>query len=297
MVTGWPNLTATVDTVFLFITAVSVALLVAVTGTMLYFVVRYSRQRNPQPENIEGYLLLEIIWTVMPTVLVLAIFYAGWAGFRAMRTVPPGAMTVRATGHMWAWSFSYENGRQGDVLTVPVGRPVKLLITSSDVLHSLYIPALRVKEDAVPGRETYLWFSAGRPGTYELFCSEYCGEGHADMVSRVVAVPPEDFLRWYEGRAAKAGGLQILGEKGCLGCHSIDGTPKIGPSLKGIFGKKTVVVAGGREQETVADEAYLRRAIQEPGAEVVKGYPAIMPNIPVSGEELGEIVGYLKTLK
>ncbi len=297
MVTGWPNLTATVDSVFLLIIAISVLLLFAVTGTMVYFVVRYSRQRNPRPENIEGNLPLEIVWTVIPTVLVLAIFYAGWAGFRVMRNVPPGAMTVRATGHMWSWSFRYENGRQGDVLTVPVGRPVRLLITSSDVLHSLYIPALRVKEDAVPGRETYLWFSVERPGAYELFCSEYCGLGHADMVSSVVAVPPEDFLKWYEGRASKAGGLQILGEKGCLGCHSLDGTPKIGPTFRGIFGRKTMVVAGVREQEVVVDEAYLKKAIQEPGAEVVKGYPAIMPEIPLTGEELGESVGDMKTLK
>src|SRR5574337_1243639 len=144
MVTGWPNLSNPVDSVFFFILGISLTLLVLVTGAMIYFVVRYDRKRSPVPEDVEDSVAIEVLWTVIPTVLVVVIFFAGWKGFQYMRTVPPDAMPVKVTARQWSWTFSYENGKQDSVLRVPARKPVKLLITSVDVLHSLYIPAYRI---------------------------------------------------------------------------------------------------------------------------------------------------------
>lgn len=191
------NYSGQVDRIFLFIVGISVVLLALVTVLMIYFAIRYSRKRHPEGVNIEGNTLLEIIWTAVPTALVLAMFYYGWIGFKAMRNVPDNAMTVNATGQMWAWSFEYSNGRHTDTLYVPVGRPVKLEIASLDVIHSFYVPAFRVKEDAVPGAESYLWFVSENEGSFDVLCAEYCGTGHSSMSTKVVAMPEEEFRTWF----------------------------------------------------------------------------------------------------
>jgi len=190
-----------VDRTFLFIVGISVALLALVTVLMIYFVIRYSRRRNPQPTDIKGSTFLEIVWTAVPTALVLAMFYYGWVGFKTMREVPANAMTVKVTGQMWFWRFEYANGTQTDVLNVPVGVPVKLELSSLDVVHSMYIPAFRVKEDVVPGANNYMWFQAKEEGTYDIFCAEYCGAEHSSMISEVVAMPLDEFRRWYNTQA------------------------------------------------------------------------------------------------
>lgn len=308
MVHGWTNLSASVDNVFLFIVAISLVLLVGVTVVMVWFAVRYNRKRHPRAESIEGNLTLEIVWTVIPTLLVLAIFWVGWKGFVYMRTVPDDAMLVKVTARMWSWSFEYENGRKDGDLHLPVGRPVKLAITSADVLHSLFLPAFRVKEDCVPGLETYLWFQPDQVGTYDLFCSEYCGVGHSSMTSTVHVLSQEDFDHWYQGerpaRAAarepeKPDGASLFQEKGCGACHSIDGTPKIGPTLKGVYGHRLTVLTGGNEREITADDAYLRRSLLDPQADVVKGFPPIMPSQKgqLTNEEVTALIEYLETLK
>ena len=302
---SFQNSTQTVDNVFIFIVTISVALLAGIVITMIYFVLRYSRTRNPEPENIKGNLLLEIIWVIIPLVIVLAMFFYGWKGFRFMRIVPANALPVKAYARMWQWSFEYENGRTTDRLIVPSGRPVKLIITSRDVLHSLFIPAFRIKEDAVPGMLTHLWFLPDGAGDYDLFCSEYCGTGHSSMITKVQVISAEDFQKWYQegpkGRTGKVeeGGAELLQKKGCLACHSTDGTRKIGPTFKGLFGSKIMVLTAGKEHEIIADEEYLRRSVMEPQADIVKGFPPVMPpqKDSVSQEELSSIIEYIKGLK
>ncbi len=314
MITGFPTLSGTVDRVFFFIAAVSLLILVLVTASMIYFVIRYSRERNPHPEDIEGNLLLEAVWTLIPTVLVLAMFYYGYAGFKYMRAAPKNAMIVKVTARQWSWLFEYENGKKSGELNVPLGKPVKLVMTSADVLHSLFIPVFRIKEDTVPGQETYLWFIADRPGTFDIFCAEYCGVAHSAMLSKVNVMPGDTFGGWLkEGvKAAKADaakepqedvsaerGASLVAEKGCVGCHSIDGSRMLGPTFKGIYNRKVVVITGGKEREIISDEEYLKRAILNPGADIVKGYPPVMPSQEglLTDGEVGEIVLYLKTLK
>jgi cytochrome c oxidase subunit 2 len=319
MVTGWPHMSNPADDTFFFILGISLTLLALNTGVMLYFVFRYSRKRHPQAEEVKENVPLEILWTVIPTILVLAIFFVGWKGFQYMRTVPPDAMPVKVTARQWSWLFEYENGKQDSVLRVPVRKPMKLLITSADVLHSLYIPAYRIKEDCVPGRQTYLWFLPDEVGSYDLFCTEYCGVGHSAMITKVEVKTEKDFDEWYkrEARAAKAPEQPVmkaeekkrevarldvaalLEVKGCLACHTTDGTPKIGPTFKGVFGKKEIVVRDGKEREITVDEAFIRQTLLQPELDRVKGFPPIMPSQKglLTDEEIKAIVEYIKTLK
>ena len=290
-----------VDTTFAYILGISVVLLILVTSVMIFFVVRYNRKKKGRPENIEGSLFLEIVWTMIPTILVLGMFYIGWRSFDWIRESPSGAMEIRVTARQWSWLFSYENGKQSDNLKVPLGRPVKMLLTSADVIHSFYIPAFRIKEDCVPKMETYLWFTAKEVGTYDIFCTEYCGLGHSGMISKVVVMSEKDFDLWYAAAAVavpgKARGLRILEDNGCLGCHTTDGTKKIGPTFKGLYGSKVTVLTDGKEREIVADKGYLKSHILRPGKDVVKGYPNIMPKLPVTEGESDEVIEYVETLR
>ncbi len=293
---------ASVDNVMFFIVGISVFMLVLVTSLMIFFLIRYSRKKNPDAENIEGNLTLEIIWTVIPTILILAMFYYGWIGFRIMRSPPENAMVVKVSARMWSWSFTYENGQKSGELNVPLNRPVKLIISSEDVLHSLFIPAFRIKEDAVPGMETYLWFLPDKTGKYDLFCTEYCGSGHHSMISKVIVMAQEDFSKWYgekEGAGKALDAVKIMENNGCLGCHTLDGTMRVGPSFKGIFGKEAEVITTGRRRKIIIDEEYLRRSILEPGADMVKGSPNIMPSQKgiLRDEEINAIIEYIKKLK
>jgi len=289
----------------MFIFGACLVLLVAITAAMVWFVIRYHRSRAPEPTSQqEGSLWLEIIWTTLPTLLVMAMFYYGWSGYLSLRDVPKGALQTTAVGRMWSWSFRYENGRTSSRLYVPVGKPVQVNLESRDVLHGFYMPAFRVKRDAVPGMKNHVWFVATRPGSYDIFCSQYCGTNHSAMITTVEAIPPEQFEAWLKGgEEGKEGeeseeGKELLEQYGCLGCHSLDGSKKVGPSLKGIFGRKVTVARGGKKTEQLADEAYLRESILTPTAAVVEGFPPIMPVTADLGEaQLKEIVEYLKELK
>ncbi len=297
-----------VENVFLYIAAISVSILVLITFLMIYFTIRYRRKKNPQPEDIRGNLWLEILWTVIPTLLVLSMFYYGWTGFHTLRKVPEGAMKVKVSARTWSWLFEYENGLKTPELTVPVGKPIHLALTSQDVIHSLYIPAFRVKQDAVPGMTTSLWFRAREIGTHDVLCAEYCGQQHAYMLTKVRVLTEEEFNRWYEEKGKELRmekprvlirGERLLQEKGCLACHSTDGTPRLGPTLKGIFGKAITVITEGKERQLRVDEDYLRRSLMEPNRDVVKGFPPIMPTQKgvSTEEEIKEMVGYMKELK
>jgi cytochrome c oxidase subunit 2 len=289
-----------VDSAFFFIVAASAVLFLLVMAVMIAFVLRYDHRRRPHPQPVKDNVALEVVWTVIPFVLVMVMFYFGYIDFKFIRNPPAGAMPVQVTARQWSWLFRYENGREDDVLRVPLDRPVALTMTSLDVLHCLYIPAFRIKEDCVPGMKTHLWFNADEAGTYEIFCSEYCGVGHAHMRSQVIVLPAADFDRWYaspEEAGTTAAGLKVLKGRGCLGCHSIDGSPKVGPTFKGLLGSRQIVLTAGRQRTVTADADYIRQYVLQPNADIINGFQPIMPKIPVTKEDLDAIVGYLETLK
>ncbi len=297
------------DGVFLIIAGVCVALLLVITALMLIFVFRYSRGRNLHPSNIEGHPLLEFSFLGASIVLVLALFNIGWKGYRQLKTeVPERALTIDVVAQQWLWTFKYEDGRTSNALNIPVNRPVRLKLNSKDVIHSLYIPAFRVKQDAVPGAEKGLWFVADKEGAYDIFCTEYCGLAHSGMLAKAVVMSEADFGAWMQtglaapsalaGRALE--GKTIFETKGgCNACHTVDGTPLVGPTLKGVFGSKVKVSTGGKEREVTVDEKYIRQSELEPNSDVVAGFPAVMP--PQKGklteEEISAVIEYIKTLK
>jgi cytochrome c oxidase subunit 2 len=264
---------------------------------MLFFVIRYHRSRAPQPTSqADGNIWLEIIWTALPAVLVLAMFYYGWSGYLALRNVPKDALPVTVTARMWSWSFTYANGKTSPKLYVPVGQPVRVELVSQDVLHGFYIPAFRVKRDVVPGMKNYAWFVATRPGSYDLFCSQYCGVGHSKMITTVEAIPATEFAAWLkQDEHGEKASKELLEKYGCLGCHSLDETPKVGPSLKGIWGRKEIVETNGVERSIIVDEPYLRQSILDPKADGVKGFPPIMPVFAgtATTEEITVMVDFL----
>lgn len=193
----------TVDNIMLYITAISVVFLIGITVTMVYFVFRYSRKRNPNPSDIHGNAALEVIWIVIPTILVLTMFYFGYMGYKDIKIVPDGAMTVKATAKMWNWQFEYENGLKTDTLYLPSGVPVALELRSIDVNHSLYIPAYRVKQDVINGKTNTLVITPGKPGSYDIACAEFCGLDHSMMYTKLVVMEMEKFNLWYGASALK----------------------------------------------------------------------------------------------
>jgi cytochrome c oxidase subunit II len=289
-----------VDSAFFFMVAAAGVLLLIVMTVIAVFVLRYSARRHPHPRAVKDSVALEIVWTVVPLLLVMVMFYFGWIDFDFIRNPPAGALPVEVTARQWSWLFRYPNGREDDVLRAPAGRAVKLTMTSIDVVHCLFIPAFRIKEDCVPGLKTHLWFEAGETGSYDLFCSEYCGVGHSHMRSRVIVMPAADFDLWYaaaEETGPAAQGLKVLKNKGCLGCHSIDGSRKVGPTFKGLAGSRQTVLTNGAERTVTADAAYLRQYVLEPNRDVIKGYEPIMPKIELTPENLAAIIAYLEALK
>ena len=294
-----------IDPVFMFIFGACLVLLLGITIAMVTFVLRYHRSRAPQPTSqVESSLWLEIVWTLLPTLLVLAMFWYGWKEYLVLRTVPKDALPVTATAHMWAWEFRYADGRTSSKLYVPVGRAVRVELVSKDVIHGFFLPAFRVKRDVVPGMANYAWFVASKPGSYDLFCSQYCGTGHSAMITTVEALPAKEFEEWLEHAAGggetetRIDGKKLAQEKGCLGCHSLDGSPGVGPSFKGIMGRSEVVVTKGVERTITVDEAYLQRSIVDPPADLVKGFPPVMPSFgDLKKEEIEALMEFIETVK
>lgn len=204
------NFANSVDGTFLFTLIVSVFFLVLITVLMIFFVIKYSRKRNPKATNIHGNMFLEIAWTGIPTILVLIMFWYGWQGYKEMVNVPENALPIDVTAQMWKWSFKYEDGKTTDSLYVPVNTPIKLTLHSNDVNHSFFIPAFRLKKDVFPNRERIAWFIAKETGEYDIACSEYCGLNHSYMYSKIFVLPEEEFKNWMYGMSDED--LKILEE-------------------------------------------------------------------------------------
>jgi cytochrome c oxidase subunit 2 len=273
---------------------------------MVYFLFKYNKKRHPKADtSITGNNKLEIIWTVIPTIIVMIMFYYGWAGFSPMRNVPKDAIAVKAVARMWSWTFEYPNGKKSDKLIVPFNKPVKLDLTSVDVIHSLYVPAFRIKEDVVPGRNNMMWFAANKLGSYDLFCAEYCGLRHSYMFTTVEVVDDAAWQEWIktpEGESdldKVAVGFNVIKMNGCVACHSSDGTKLVSNSFKGIWGKTHKVITDGKERDIVVDAEYIKKSVYEPNADIVVGYnPGMMSSYKgqISEEEISQIAEYIKSL-
>lgn len=297
------NLGHGVDLAFYVIFGISIVFLIGITITMVWFVVRYRRSKHPKAVQVKEHTWLEVTWLVIPTIIVMVMFYYGYIAFTPMHDAPKDAMVVKVIGKMWVWEFVYPGNKVASELTLPVNKPVRLDMTSVDVIHSLFIPAFRVKEDVVPGDTTNIWFIPQREGTYEILCTEYCGLRHSYMEAKAKIVSQADYDAWLAGLKTQGEGepegLAILKKNACLGCHSLDGTKLVGPTFKGIFGKKETVIENGSETEITADSLYIISSILEPDKQVVKGfnkglmrtYKGVIPD-----DEIMKAYQYLKTL-
>ncbi len=309
MYSGYSNFSQEVDTAMAIIVGISLFFLIGITTVIIVFLFKYNKNKNPVASEIEGSNTLEIIWTIIPVIIVIYMFWLGWSSYLPQRKVPADAMKVNVVARMWSWSFEYDNGKVTDTLYVPVNKPVVLNMVSIDVIHSLYIPAFRIKTDVVPGKDNFMWFKSLVPGSYDLFCAEYCGLRHSYMGTIVEVVTQPAFDTWYASGPVKidstvavipgAAGKLLTEQKGCKACHSIDGTKIVGPSYKGIFGHKVTVETNGKEREITVDEAYIKKSILEPDADIVKGFnkgSMISYKGQLSDEQIDQIIEYIMTL-
>jgi cytochrome c oxidase subunit II len=290
-----------VDALYFFLLGVSGFFSLLIAGLIVYYAVRF-RRRAPDAigARIAGGMVLEIGWTVIPLLITLVIFFWGASVFFAMARPPDDTLNVYVVGKQWMWKFQHLNGqREINELHVPLGRAVKLIMTSEDVIHDVFVPGFRVKADVIPGRFTQLWFQPTKPGRYHLFCAEYCGTRHSGMVGEVVVMEPDDFQRWLSsgstsGSLASAG-AKLFADLACNTCHRPD-TQTRGPLLDGIYGK-TVTLQGG--STAIADEAYLREAILNPSARLRAGFQPIMPAYQgvVTEDGVAQMIEYIKSLQ
>lgn len=293
-----------VDGLFNFILWITIFFFILNTGLVIFFVYKY--RHRPGREDAERAPAhstpLELTWTVVPTVVVLIIFFFGFRGFLQMTVMPPDAYEVTVNAKMWNWSFTYPNGFTSPELHVPYNVPVRLILTAEDVIHSFYVPQFRVKRDAVPTRFNRMWFQATEKGTFDVYCAEYCGEQHSQMRAKVVVEDIEVFKQWLENESnwerrmtPVEGGKMLIRNNGCLQCHSEDGTMKTGPSFKDLFGKQESLTDGST---VPADESYIRQSIYEPNAQIVAGFRPQMPSYrgQLQERDVNAIIAYLKTI-
>jgi cytochrome c oxidase subunit 2 len=290
-----------VDALYFFLVAMSAFFSILIAGLIVYFAIKF-RRRAPEAvgAQIHGGMMLEITWTVLPLFLVLGIFVWGASVFFAMSRPPDETLNVYAVGKQWMWKFQHLDGqREINELHVPVGRAVKMIMTSEDVIHDFFVPAFRVKADVIPGRYTSVWFQPTKPGRYHLFCAEYCGTRHSGMIGEVVVMDPSEYQTWLsggtpEGSLASAG-AKLFADLACNTCHRPDAQGR-GPVLEGLFGNTVTLQSG--EKMTV-DEAYVRESILTPSAKIAAGFQPIMPPFQglVTEEQLLELIEYVKSLK
>jgi len=276
----------------------SVGLLVACL--LIYFAVRYRRRpERPPPPAMPGSTLLELFWTLTPAALFLVLFAWGATVYFAAYRAPDHATVIYAVGKQWMWKFQHPEGqREINQLHVPTGRPFKIMLTSEDVIHSFFVPDFRIHMDVLPGRYSSVWFEATQPGTYHLFCSQYCGTNHAKMTGSVVVMQPKEYQQWLhlhaEGSLALEGRKTFLKYR-CLSCHSADEHARA-PVLEQLYGKRVHLRGGG---SVIADEAYLRESIVNPGAKIVAGFDNIMPTFKgqVDEEDIYQLIAFIKGLQ
>ncbi|MGB7923711.1 MAG: cytochrome c oxidase subunit II [Pyrinomonadaceae bacterium] len=290
-----------VDGLYFYLTGVTIFFTLLIAVMITFFVIRY-RRRSPReiPRPIAGSIKLEAMWTIIPFVIAMTMFVWGARVYFAQYRMPAEALDIYVVGKQWMWKFQHTTGqREINELHVPVGRKIRLTMTTEDVIHSFFVPAFRTKTDVVPGRYTYLWFEATKPGRYHLFCAEYCGTNHSGMGGWVVVMEPTEYDDWLSGGANQqspvAAGQQLFQTLGCATCHSETGEGGRGAPLAGILGKPVELTNG---QTVTADDAYIRESILNPQAKIVSGYGPIMPTFQgqVSEEQLLQLVTYIKSL-
>lgn len=292
---------ARVDELFFFLVAVSTFFAALICVLIVVFAIKYRRRNeDDRPQAIPGNLRLEILWTTIPLALTMVTFVWGAKLFFVTYYPPSDALEITVVAKQWMWKVQHPEGQSEiDELHIPAGRPIKLVMTSQDVIHDFFVPAFRVKKDVLPGRYTTLWFEATKPGSYRLFCAQYCGTQHSGMVGRVVVMEPAEFQAWLGGGATgvsmASAGEKLFQRLGCATCHLPNDSGR-GPSLVGLFARK-VQLQGGRS--VTADETYIRESILNPQAKVVAGFQPIMPTFKglVSEDGIMQILAYLKSLK
>ncbi len=298
-----------VDILFWTLVLVTLAFSIPIVATLIYFVFKYRRKSPDEvPPQIHGSNLLEITWTGIPLIMALGFFFFSATTYLRMVVPPSNSMDVWVIGKQWMWKTQQPDGQwEINELHVPVNTPVRLTMTSQDVIHAFYVPAFRTQWDVLPGRYSTMWFEATQTGTYHLYCSVYCGTEHSEMVGWVTVMEPGDYAQWLAGKAAQAAasgqavqtpaqqGEQLFQQNGCATCHQ-SGGGGIGPSLNGIAGAQVQLEDGST---VTADDTYLRESIVQPAAKIVKGYPNVMPSFQgrVTEEQIIALLAYIKSLK
>ena len=295
-----------VDALFYFIFYASLVLFAIVVMSSVFFIWRYRRRgEHTLTSGTDHNVKLEILWTVIPTILVIIVFVWGFKTFLRMHVVPNEAIEIKATGQKWFWTFDYPNGaNMVNDLVVPVGKPVKLLLSSQDVIHSFFVPDFRIKMDVLPNRYTLTWFEATNTGEFQIYCTEYCGKGHSEMLGKVKVLSETDYNVWLEkssadipeGMSLEQAGAELYSSKACITCHSINGTPGVAPSFKGRFGSKQKMTDGS---QVLVDENYLRESILNPQAKVAEGFAPVMPTFQgvLKDRQVDALVAYIKSLQ
>jgi cytochrome c oxidase subunit 2 len=295
------------DTLFWFVHLSSLVLTIGLIAVIIYFVYKYRRKSDDEVTPLITHNnALEVTWSVIPLIMVLIVFGWGYQVFVNQTVVPDDAYEVNVTAQAWSWQFQYENGaRSTNELHVPADRPIKLIMDSRDYIHSFFVPDYRLKQDVVPGRYTEMWFNAPEPGESHIFCTEYCGDGHSDMLGKVIVHEEQEFETWLtensgggskpEDLAPEEWGEQLAQEWACNTCHSTDGSQMTGPTWQGLYDSERNFADGS---STVADENYIRESILEPNAKVVEGFQPIMNTYQgqLNDDQINAIIEYIKTL-
>jgi cytochrome c oxidase subunit 2 len=304
MFSGASNFVEGVDKAFVFIFSIALLFIVGITVFMIWSVIKFNRKKGRPASQSDGSTTLEIIWTVVPLIIVIIMFQIGWNGFAPMRKPPKDAMAITAIGRMWEWEFDYGNGMKSKDLVLPVSKPVLLNLHSEDVNHSLFIPAFRVKEDVIPGYKNFLWFIPEIEGEYEILCTEYCGLLHSGMLAKAKVVDQDVYDNWFSELKSASDtplpeGFILLQSTGCLACHSIDGRKLIGPTFRGFFGQERSVTEGNSTRTIITDEDYFRSSVFDPDKQIVTGFPkGLMKSYSelLTGEDLTILTDYIRSL-